>query len=312
MGKTTAIQWCHHTFNPWWGCEKISAACANCYAESIARRFGKDVWGKDAPRRPQSASYWLQPYDWDYEAQKAKTRRRVFCASMADVFEGRRDLDRLRNALWLLIDSTPFLDWLLLTKRPENILQMVPQNWLDSPRANVWIGTTVENQEQAEHRIPELLRVPARVRFLSCEPLLGPVDLGPWLSDPCDCLIPALEGAGQHTPTCKTFSEPWGLDWVIVGGESGPKARPMHPAWARQLRAKTQFYGVPFFFKQWGTYRPATNREALPAKGAVLLDHDAMVRVGVKAAGRELDGEEWNQIPVPAKRQVTGDLRAGR
>jgi protein gp37 len=142
MGKNSKIEWCHHTFNTWWGCEKVSPACKNCYADGFAKRVGWHVWGENAPRRFFGDGHWRQPLLWNEEARKAGERARVFCASMADVFEERPDLDASRERLWELISKTPFLDWLLLTKRPHAVDRAVPwtTNWPD----NVWLGTTVE------------------------------------------------------------------------------------------------------------------------------------------------------------------------
>ncbi|MGS0639592.1 DUF5131 family protein, partial [Citrobacter sp. VF227] len=173
-------------------------------ADSWAQRLALVLWGPNAPRRFFSDAHWKVPYEWNREAIKQNQRRRVFCASMAVVFEDRRDLDPWRERLWLMIEETPALDWLLLTKRPELIKDMVP--WKRKWPANVWPGTTAEDQKWANERIPAPLRLPAQVRFVSCEPLLGPPDLRNWLAAP---------------------GEKKGLHWVIAGGESGPKARPM-------------------------------------------------------------------------------------
>ena len=178
MAKNSTIEWTHHTFNPWWGCVKVSDACKHCYAETWAKRTGADVWGNDASRRFFGEKHWAEPLTWNADAESSKTRFRVFCASMADVFEKRDELDQWRLRLWELIEKTPHLDWLLLTKRPQNILKMVP--WKEEFPTNIWIGTTVENQKEAQKRIPALLKVPASVRFLSCEPLLSPIDLSQW------------------------------------------------------------------------------------------------------------------------------------
>jgi protein gp37 len=256
MGKHSAIEWTDHTFNPWWGCVKVSPACANCYAETWSRRVGLRLWGKHADRRFFSDEHWRQPILWEREAKKEQLRRRVFCASMADIFEARQDLDPWRIRLWDLIISTPNLDWLLLTKRPENVQAIVP--WGLSWPSNVWLGVTVENRDYATERIPHLLRAPALVRFLSCEPLLGPIDLSAWLS---------------------------GIDWVILGGESGRQARPVDPSWVCDLRDQVVNAGGAFYFKQWGEWRPAA---------------EGFERVGKKSAGRILDGHVWDEIPQTA------------
>ena len=180
MGKDTRIEWTHHTFNPWWGCVRVSDACDHCYAETWAKRLGEDVWGAKSERRFFGDAHWKEPLKWDREAKESKTRRRVFCASMADVFENRKDLVPHRLRLLDLIAATPHLDWLLLTKRIHLVRKQLPKGY-ELP-SNVWLGATVENQDAAGKRLKYLLEFdrPA-VRFLSCEPLLGPLDLRQWL-----------------------------------------------------------------------------------------------------------------------------------
>lgn len=258
MGRDSNIEWTHHTFNPWWGCVNVSPACDHCYAESFAKRFGTQ-WGKDTARRFFGDKHWNEPVRWNRLAAAAGNRQRVFCASMADVFEDRRDLDEHRSRLWRLIATTPYLDWLLLTKRPWNILRLLPDEWGLTVPTNVWLGTTAENQKWADQRIPALMELQATVRFLSMEPLLGPIDLR---------AVPGLNRMGAPLP-----------DWIIVGGESGRGARPMEPLWARRLRDQSVAAGVPFFFKQWGEH------------------DDGLVKLGKKATGRVLDGRLWNQVP---------------
>ncbi|MBF0135085.1 MAG: phage Gp37/Gp68 family protein [Magnetococcus sp. DMHC-1] len=227
MGKNSKIDWTHHTFNPWWGCEKVSTGCDHCYAQIWAARMGMRIWGHDAERRFFGDQHWREPLRWNQSAERQQERQKVFCSSMADVFEERKDLDPLRERLWSLIANTPWLDWLLVTKRPECVPKMVP--WNNDWPAHVWLGTTAENQECAMHRLPYLLDTPAKVRFVSCEPLVGAVDLGPWIG-------------------------PNGLDWVIAGGESGARARPMQPKWVEKIYQQCKKAGVSFFFKQWGTF----------------------------------------------------------
>lgn len=317
MGETTAISWTHHTFNPWWGCTKVSEACRNCYAERDANRFAPGLWGPEAPRKPASEATWREPLRWDRAAAKAGERRRVFCASMADVFEDRRDLDEPRARLWGLIEATPNLDWLLLTKRPEAVVRLAPGRWVEGSASfpqNVWLGTTAENQAAADERIPHLLRVPARVRFLSCEPLLGYVDLGR-----------AFSKADEHGELSSPRTNRDGsmaVSWVIAGGESGAAARPMHPTWVRSLRDQCAEAGVPFHFKQWGEWAPrgadgfggdvplvdSAHRRRVSADNggdAQLLENASdddhwMQRVGKSAAGRLLGGVEHNAFPVPS------------
>jgi protein gp37 len=269
MSEKSAIEWTDHTFNPWWGCTKVSQGCKHCYAETLSNRFGKAEWGPSGVRIKTSAANWKQPLKWNRQAKENGTRYRVFCASMADVFEDKLDQPELndwRRELFQLIINTPHLDWQLLTKRPENVNRMIEratgfgdsEMWFHAAR-NVWIGTSVENQETADERIPHLLHIPAAVRFLSVEPLLGAVDLGLAGTVPSD-ISPQYRLVGSM------------IHWVIVGGESGRGARPMHPDWVRSIRDQCNEAGVPFFFKQWG----GANK---------------------KKTGRLLDGREWDEFP---------------
>lgn len=186
MGVDTSIEWTDHTFNPWWGCQRVSPACEHCYAETFSRRIGGSPWAKGEHWGPKSLrtiaseKQWGEPVRWNAAAEKAGVRARVFCASMADVFEDRRDLDAPRARLFALIEATPWLDWQLLTKRTDAMVRLAPERWAKAWPRNVWAGTTVESQKYADERIPHLLRVPAAVRFLSCEPLLEAVDLRRW------------------------------------------------------------------------------------------------------------------------------------
>lgn len=268
MAKDSKIEWTEHTFNPWWGCVKVSPACKHCYAETWAKRLGKNVWGTKADRRFLSDNNWAQPLKWNAAAEASGQRARVFCASMADVFEDRRDLDDQRLRLWALIEATPCLDWLLLTKRPQAIGTLAP--WGNSWPNNVWLGVTVENQRRAEERLPILAAIPAAVRFISAEPLLGPVELAPWL------------GA---------------LDWVIAGGESGAHARPTNPSWFTALNDQCSAAGVAFHFKQWGDWAPSNAK--WPKARSQDVGGNVMVRVGKKHAGRTLRGRTWDELPVP-------------
>jgi protein gp37 len=294
MGTKTGIEWCDATFNPWTGCQKVSPACDHCYAETQAKRAPKTFggWGPGAERKRTSESYWRQPLLWNKRAAKEGVRPRVFCASMADVFDNHRSIDLAwRTALWRLIDATPHLDWLLLTKRPQNIIGMLPNRIRDDgsalPIPNVWLGTTIENQAEADRRIPHLLAAPAAKRFLSMEPLLGPVDL-------------RAARYGHATALQR-------LDWVIAGGESGAHARPSHPDWFRSLRDQCVSAGVPFFFKQWGEWAPCISGTLVmpdpsapcpdTMKGGMDAGGAWMRKVGKKAAGALLDGREWREVP---------------
>ena len=271
MAENSKIEWTHHTFNPWWGCIKVSPACKHCYAESWARRWGNDLWGAKSERRFFTDKHWQDPIKWNIQAEQAGERQRVFCASMADVFEVRNDLDESRERLWKLIDDTPHLDWLLLTKRIEAVNDIAP--WGEDWPENVWLGTTIENQKYAELRLPHLVKSSAKTKFVSCEPLLGELEISDYLRD---------------------------IDWAIAGGESGPSARPMDPAWARSLRDQCLKANTAFHFKQWGNWLPVSGSEefAIKRKTVVVSQDVVMANVGKKHAGRLLDGIEWNQLPV--------------
>jgi protein gp37 len=279
VSDQTSIAWCHATFNPWEGCSRVSEGCKNCYAEARAKRVGTVQWGPSGTRRVASESYWKQPLKWDREAKAAGERRRVFCASLADVFEDRPELVEPRARLFGIIDVTPNLNWLLLTKRPRNVRPLayrawckpvsghVSQNEGDGRKwkfpSNVWLGVSVENQLAADERIPVLMKIPAAVRFLSCEPLLGPVDVSLWLPAPChycavlvegfkkaDC--PYCHGGGRMLAYDGAGRQTRGIDWLIAGGESGPNARPCHLSWVRSLVGQCRDAVVPCFTKQLG------------------------------------------------------------
>jgi protein gp37 len=232
VGEGSKIAWTHHTFSPWWGCEKVSPACKHCYAEAWAKRTGHAVWGSQAPRRFFSDKHWNEPLKWDRKAAAAGERHRVFCASMADVLEKRPDLEEPRRRVFELAERTPNLIWLFLTKRPENAPTMLPTAWFDQSPTNVWWGATVEDNDHAP-RIDDLLAIPAEIHFLSLEPLLELVDLEPWLP-------------GDNTESGHR------LDWAIVGGESGAKARPFDVDWARSIIKQCRGYGIVPFVKQLG------------------------------------------------------------
>jgi protein gp37 len=256
MGATTSIGWTDATFNPWQGCAKVSEGCRNCYAETfVVNRTGRRLWGLMAPRHIVTST-WGDPLAWNRKAQKEGQRRRVFCASHADVFEDRPELAAPRARLFRLIEQTSWLDWLLLTKRPEAVVRLAAEaGWTGAWPSNTWAGCTVENQQRAEERIWRLLGVPARIRFLSCEPLLGPLDLANVRLPGWHAVngFPEPRGAfarWQEKPMRAKLRE--GIDWVICGGESGGQARPFDLAWARSLRDQCQAAGVAFFFKQLG------------------------------------------------------------
>lgn len=302
MGAETKIQWCHHTLNPWIGCAKVSAGCSHCYAEvqtypRVSKARGLPLWGAAAARHVTSDANWREPVRWNRAALAAGERRRVFCASLADVFEGRDDLDAHRARLWELIEATPALDWLLLTKRPEQVMQRIPERWRGGLPANVWVGTTVESQAMADERIPHLLSVPARVRFLSCEPLLERVNLHRWL-----CKHATDQHTEQHVgPWCDPAGS---ISWVIIGGESGPRARPLDVSWVRDLAYQCRDADVATFVKQFGDhviwnaplstadYWPIGTRiaERLDDVGARIMHDGWRVRLNTPAGG---DPAEW-------------------
>lgn len=305
MGANTKIEWCDHSWNPWWGCQRVSPGCVNCYAESLAKRYGHEVWGptNHSPRRFFADEHWAEPLKWNRKAEQAGQRARVFCASMADVFEDYRILDDQRTRLWELIEQTPWLDWLLLTKRPEHMTSLTPTSWRQRWPDNAWALTSVESQEWADKRIPELLKVPARVRGLSCEPLLGPVDLSRWLGGCPSCGAPRKDSQYVSCNYCEAYPDARGLAWVIAGGESGAKARAPHPDWFRSLRDQCQAAGVAYFFKQWGEELPkgqgdhGLDERGLFRRESYIGGH-AYYRVGKKAAGRLLDGRTWDEVPA--------------
>jgi protein gp37 len=316
MAQNSKIEWTDHTFNPWMGCTKVSDGCKFCYAETLMdHRYHKVKWGPQGARVRTAKAYWKQPLKWndtpwvicyvcehrqvfDPDATCAKcqhplirvtteTRQRVFCGSLCDVFEDRPDTFLWRDDLFShLIERTPNLDWLLLTKRPENVKRSLP--------ANVWMGTSVENQKEANKRIPELLKIPATVRFLSCEPLLGPLDLSGYLK----CLK-----ADYKSPM---------IDWVICGGESGSDARPMDPAWVRSLAKQCHEADVRFFFKQWGEWMPRSHmwyaqlkEDMTFKKKPVQMGNEIMVPVGKHRSGNFLDGLEWQQFPILNRQRIS-------
>jgi len=229
MADETRIEWTDRTFNPWTGCTKISPGCDHCYAESWSKRSGHVVWGNN-PRKRTTDAYWKAPHAWQAQAQKFQLesgrRQRVFCASLADVFDNKVNSD-WRVDLFKLIRNTPDLDWQLLTKRPQNILNMLPDDWGDSGYHNVWLGFTAEDQIRFDQRKKYIQKIPARVWFVSYEPAIGALRIKP--SDP--------------TP-----------GWIIIGGESGGGARPMSPEWVTDIMADCASLEIAPFFKQWGNY----------------------------------------------------------
>lgn len=265
MGANSKIEWTDHTFNPWRGCAKVSPGCANCYAEKGSKRNPKvlGTWGTQGVRVIASEDAWKDPHRWQSRARRFQLgRQRVFCGSYCDIFEDRPELAASRRRLWEIIETTPVLRWLLLTKRPENVAAMAGQAIPSGHEWpwNAWLGVSVEDQERANLRIPELLDLKKRFSipgvFLSCEPLLGPVNMTRVVYERLygTGLLNALSGEKRDHYDNPLPPHGPGIDWVIAGGESGPKARPMHPDWARNLRDQCAAAGVPFFMKQLGGY----------------------------------------------------------
>lgn len=299
MAKTTKIQWADATWNPFIGCTKVSPACDNCYAEGWAKRCGRDF---SKVVRAATGTFHA-PLTW-------KEPKRIFVCSLSDFFHA--DILRAdRHDAIRTMRHAPQHTYLLLTKRPENIKPMLAgTSWALGLPDNVWLGVTVENQEQANKRIPLLLQVPARVLFVSCEPLLGPVDLTWWMGGQV-CRVhlrSEFETCMSSIHRAEDFGS--GLDWVIAGGESGPHARPMHPSWPRALRDQCAASVVPFMFKQWGEYAPPDQCEPglefleyaqsvgpVQGAGGTVIDYSP-ARYGKANTGRLLDGVEHNGVPA--------------
>lgn len=337
MAENSKIEWTDHTFNPWIGCSKVSPGCANCYAETQNkyRKWTADgEWGKGKERRLTSETYWKLPLKWDKEAKRDGVRKKVFCASLADVFDEEVP-DEWRDRLFELINNTKNLDWLILTKRPQKALdyglKISNSIRMDKPLGlkerytenefckwftlgdNVWLGLSVCTQKEAHEKIPVFLQIPAFRHFLSMEPLLGEINIRSYLPN-----------WSVYDPSLNS------IDWVIVGGESGTNARAMNPNHARSLRDQCQKYNTPFFFKQWGewgysesNYGDQFKAETIQSLGFKIEDDklhtkdadrpykeniffykedleilpEVFERIGKKKSGRLLDGREWNEMP---------------
>ncbi len=314
MSKHSKIEWTDHTFNPWMGCTKVGPGCDHCYAENMMdTRLSTVKWGAGSPRKRTSATNWKRPIAWNREKwfecatcrwrgdeKKLETsggsltdglpscpqcdsiyvkptRARVFCASLADVFDNEVD-PGWRHDLWALIDATPNLDWLLLTKRIGNADSMLPHQFADEPWPHVWLGATVVDQDEADRDIVKLLETPAAIRFVSMEPLLAGVDLTQLRADfTTGTYRNALNGVARGRYT--NYENLNKLDWVIVGGESGNQARAMERRWAVSIQRQCEINKVPFLFKQWGEHDEDGNK------------------VGKVVAGRYLDGNYYTEFP---------------
>lgn len=226
MGENSKIQWTDNSFNPWIGCTKISEACKFCYAEQWANRYGHATWGDNGSRNKTADANWKNPYKWNRQANKEGVRRRVFCSSLADVFENHPQIKQeWRDELFKIIKLTTNLDWLLLTKRPENFSKYLPSDYIEG-YANVWLGCSIENKKRMEERMDFLINTPAHVHFVSAEPFLEYFELP------------------EH-----------GLDWLIIGGESGPvtKIRKMELSHVKRMIDQAKEKGIKVFFKQLGS-----------------------------------------------------------
>jgi protein gp37 len=298
MAENTAISWATHTFNPWMGCTKVSPACDGCYAEALMdKRYGKVQWGPHGERVRTAPANWKQPIKWSKQAENDRTRPFVFCASLADVFDNQVPAE-WREDLFDLIRVTPNLVYLLLTKRPQNIVKMVQSHGAIAgngtrylPR-NAAIGTTIEDQKRADVNVPALIdakvNTGALFTFLSCEPLLGPIDLTSWI---------------------------YNIDWVITGGETDQgshRARPTHPEWFRSLRDQCAASGAPYHHKQNGEWLPWIPRNGNPDgkpiqhvmengtdyyPGNFSSSLQSMIKVGKNHSGRMLDGVTHDAFP---------------
>lgn len=272
MGKETRIGWCDSTFNAWIGCQKVSPGCANCFAKTLMDdRFHRVTWGPapEGTRRRTSPKNWTDVVVWNAEALASGRPWKVFCGSLLDWLEDRADLVDMRRGLLALIEQTPSLTWLMLSKRLHLAPRLVRDvagieisEWLVR-NPHVWMGTSIENQRWANERMQWLVSLSAAVRFLSIEPMLGPIDLR-------QVRLPDGDTLGRNLFSQATG---YGVDWVIVGAESGKGARPMQEDWVRNLRDQCVEAGVPFFYKQ-----QVVNGEVVHAP--------------------ELDGRQWQEFPV--------------
>jgi len=290
MGENSKIEWTDHTFNQWIGCQRVSAACDNCYAAAGSARLAGalklKLWDEGSTRHITSVDNWKKPYVWNRKAEKAGERHRVFCASYADIFEMRPELVDPRGRVLQIMEETPHLDYLLLTKRIEHVKDLVPRSWMEKgfPK-NIWMGTTVENVP-ALGRIIHLLQLPAVVRFISAEPLLediAPYDGpglhrlrdGSWYDREGAHFYDALRGASYWSNGDHGIGGGPTLDWVIVGGESGAKARPFELRWARNIVRACGEAKIACFVKQLGAKPagcPRATCDGLPHHGPTKLE----------------------------------------
>ena len=291
MGKSN-IEWTDMVWNPVTGCTKVSPGCQNCYAERMAMRFTGHFNVTCHPDRLDQPLHWKKP-------------RRIFVCSMGDLFH--EDVPFMfMNDVVARISACEQHQFLILTKRPDRMLEWMTEKiavlYEKWPLPNLWLGVTAENQAEADKRIPILLQIPAAKRFVSIEPMLSIVKLKQNWQDYLEGWTTESEHDGSCDGSCKNCPVPvqvqtHKLDWVIVGGESGPKARPMHPDWVLSIRDQCQVAGVPFFFKQWGEWFHDWNEHAASQHKHRFDDGIWMLKFGKKTAGRSLDGREWKEYP---------------
>ena len=364
MGDRTEISWTDATWNWLLGCTRVSDGCVNCYAETMASRFsGPGKYYEGIAKRTKAGPRWtgkvvragaeklFQPLSW--------TRpRMIFVNSMSDTFHEKVPHEWI-DCAFAVMRLAPQHRYQVLTKRPDRarayftdpampdrVEKLVaaylrggrgkhaPISWVNDGTGcylgNAWLGTSIENEEAARKRLPDLLQTPAAIRFVSLEPLLGPIDTERWFPSPYQMMMRCTRChwvgcSAPHRelcPQCETQMIILGtrIDWAIVGGESGSGARPMHPAWPREIRDACLASGTPFHFKQWGAFKvgsdfdpcativdrlgrcwPISDREGLLGADPRPIDPHAMLRVGKHKSGRELDGQEWLEMPTEMK-----------
>lgn len=301
MNRTT-IEWTDYTWNPVTGCHKVSPGCKNCYAETLTNRFAK-TWGVESFREVVLHEDRLSEPE---KNRKKWAGKKVFVCSMSDLFQEEVPFSFIAKVMVYAVSSSDTI-FQILTKRPDRAVAWfkhhneVIQKTLERPHSNIWIGTSCENQETANERIPHLLQIPAAVRFLSCEPLLGPIDIFKAVGS-----LNEYGGVHKLAAIPKDFSwEDEGIQWVIAGGESGHNARPMHPAWMRSLRDQCESAQVPFFFKQWGEWLPMDHlaedqywQSKKSMEVGTGYTSNTVFKVGKSKAGNLLDGKQHLEFPA--------------
>jgi protein gp37 len=332
----TGIEWTDETWNPTTGCDRVSPGCDHCYALTMARRLkgiGQAKYQRDGDQKTSGPGFGVSVHPDELTAPLRWRRpRRVFVDSMGDLFHDQVP-DEFIARVWAVMAATPQHTYQVLTKRHGRMRSLLGSDGFDHlaldlshemkpvpigslphgdtyPLPNVWGGVSVENQAAADLRIPKLVETPLAVRFLSCEPLLGQIDLS---------MVTTRNGTLPVAPLEVHYDQDTGvgrrpISWVIAGGESGAGARPMHPDWARSLRDQCQAAGVPFFFKQWGSWAPGDPRRWHSQAAWVPVDEPAYSSLEHRRSGsdaymyapkskslRELDGRTWDEFPMVAQ-----------